>query len=59
VPRRVIDRGPLVADRQRADVFAARLRSTGLYERVTVERGGFTASRPSNEGELEPPDDAS
>jgi hypothetical protein len=35
--RRVIDRGPLQPDKGRAHSIADYLRSTGLYESVTVE----------------------
>jgi len=34
--RRIEDRGPLHPDRRRANAIAAFLRSTGLYESVTV-----------------------
>lgn len=37
-PHRVVDRGPLLPQEQRARAIAAWLRSTGLYEHVTVER---------------------
>jgi hypothetical protein len=35
----VVDRGPLQPDEHRARQFAAWLTATGLYERVSVERG--------------------
>ena len=41
--RRIVDRGPLHADRQRALSFAEFLRATGLYESVKVV--GSTVAR--------------
>jgi hypothetical protein len=34
--RRIVDRGPLLTNRSRADAIAAFLRTTGLYESVQV-----------------------
>lgn len=35
--RRIVDRGPLLPEEERARHWAAFLAATGLYERVTVE----------------------
>jgi hypothetical protein len=37
-PRRVVDKGPLHPDKQRAIAIANFLRSTGLYESVKIEK---------------------
>ena len=39
--RRVVDRGPLHADKSRAQWIARYLRETGLYESVTVVSGAM------------------
>jgi len=36
-PRRRVDKGPLMPEKARATAIAAWLRSTGLYESVTVQ----------------------
>lgn len=45
-PRRILDRGPLVASEAQAQAIAVWLRATRLYERVDVERATF-ASAPA------------
>lgn len=46
LPRRIVDRGPLLVDEQRAHAIAAWLKSTGLYESVRVARSAGVITRP-------------
>lgn len=52
-PRRVVDRGPLVASEAQAQAIATWLRGTRLYERVVVERATVAAAPAGTASEME------
>lgn len=47
MPRRVVDRGPLLKSEARAKAIAEWLRRTGCYEKVAVETEGGKSSTSS------------